>query len=162
DASNGWTKRPWSVSVNGGPPQPMPMTEGGLLSFANDGNRIAYNQIFRNFRTWKRYTGGMAQEITLYDVKKNVVEGGVPDTDWTDTFPMWHGNTIYSTSDRGPEHHLNLYSYDPGSKDVQQLTHFDEYDVMWPSLGPDAIVFENAGYLYTFNFDSKQPKKLSI
>jgi len=42
------------------------------------------------------------------------------------------------------------------------LTHFDEFDVMWPSLGPDAIIFENAGYLYTLDFQSKQPKKLSI
>jgi tricorn protease len=75
---------------------------------------------------------------------------------------MWHGNTIYFTSDRGPEHKLNLYSYDLGSKQLEQLTKFTEFDVMWPSLGPDAIVFENAGYLYTFDFSSKQAKKLTI
>src|SRR5215510_1629811 len=75
---------------------------------------------------------------------------------------MWHGNTIYFTSDRGPEHKLNLYSYDMASKQVEQLTKFTDFDVMWPSLGPDAIVFENAGYLYTFDFASKQAKKLSI
>jgi tricorn protease len=33
---------------------------------------------------------------------------------------------------------------------------------MWPSLGPDSIIFENGGYLYTFDFESKQPKKLTI
>ena len=75
---------------------------------------------------------------------------------------MWHDNTIYFTSDRGSEHHLNLYSYDVSSKQIEQMTHFNDWDVMWPSLGPDAIVFENAGYLYTFDFQSKQPKKLSI
>ncbi|MBA3913428.1 MAG: PD40 domain-containing protein, partial [Acidobacteriales bacterium] len=162
DASNGWTKRPYSVSVQGGLPQAMPMEQGGLLSYSADGNKVAYNQIFRNFRTWKRYTGGMAQDITIYDVKNNVVEATVPHTEPTDTFPMWHGNTIYFTSDRGPEQRLNLYSYDLSSKQVAQLTHFDDFDVMWPSLGPDAIVFENAGYLYTFDFESKQPKKLSV
>ena len=26
---------------------------------------------------------------------------------------------------------------------------------MWPSLGPDAIVFENAGYLYTFDLQTQ-------
>ena len=162
DASNGWLKRPFMVSVDGGLPQPMPTDEGGLLSFSADGTKIAYNRIFRNFRQWKRYTGGLAQDITIYDIKNNVVDAVIPHTDYTDTFPMWHGNTVYFTSDRGAEHHLNLYAYDIGSKQVEQLTHFDEFDVMWPSLGPDAIVFENAGYLYTFDLASRQTKKLTI
>jgi tricorn protease len=161
DASNGWTKRPFSVSIDGGLPEPLPVDQGGLTSFSPDGSKIAYNPIFRNFRTWKRYTGGLAQAIAIYDLKNNTVED-VPHTDWTDTFPMWHGNTIYFSSDRGPEHRLNLYSYDLSSKQVEQLTHFTDFDVMWPSLGPDSIIFENGGYLYTFDFDSKQPKKLTI
>jgi tricorn protease len=162
DASNGWTKRPYTVSVNGGLPQPMSIEEGGLLSFSPDGNKIAYNRIFRNFRQWKRYTGGMAQDITIYDLKSNAVDGIIPHTDYTDTFPMWHGNTIYFTSDRGAEHRLNLYSYDSASKQVQQLTKFADWDCMFPSLGPNAIVFENGGYLYTFDLQSQQPKKLTI
>jgi tricorn protease len=161
DATNGWTKRPFSVSIDGGLPEPLPVDQGGLTSFSPDGSKIAYNSIFRNFRTWKRYTGGLVQSIAIYDLKNNTVED-VPHTDWTDTFPMWHDNTIFFTSDRGPEHHLNIYSYALGSKQVEQLTHFDEFDVMWPSLGPDAIIFENGGYLYTFDLQSKQPKKLSI
>jgi tricorn protease len=162
DASNGWTKRPYTVSVEGGLPQPMAPDEGGLLSFSADGSKIAYNRIFRNFRQWKRYTGGLAQDITIYDIKNNAVDAVIPHTEYTDTFPMWHGNTIYFTSDRGPEHRLNLYSYDIGSKQVEQLTKFDEFDVMWPSLGPDAIIFENGGYLYTFDLQARQAKKLSV
>jgi tricorn protease len=161
-ASNGWIKRPYSISIDGGLPEPLPMDQGGMTSFSPDGTKIAYNQIFRNFRQWKRYTGGLAQDITIYDLKNNTVEDRLPHTEWTDTFPMWHGNTIYFSSDRGPEHHLNLYSYDLNSKQVEQLTHFTEFDVMWPSLGPDAIIFENAGYLYTFDLQSKQAKKLTI
>jgi tricorn protease len=161
DASNGWVKRPFSVSIDGGLPQPLPVDQGGLTSFSADGSKIAYNQIFRNFRTWKRYTGGLAQSISIYDLKNNTVED-LPHTDYTDTFPMWHGNTVYFTSDRGPEHRLNLYGYDLSTKQVEQLTRFTDFDVMWPSLGPDSMVFENAGYLYTFDLQSKQPAKLSI
>ena len=160
DASNGWVKREFTISLDGGLPQPLPMDQGGLLSYSSDGNRVAYNIIFRNFRTWKRYTGGLAQSITFYDLKNNTSED-VPHTDYTDTFPMWHGDKIYFSSDRDGDHHFNLYSYDLGSKKVEQLTHFNEWDVMWPSLGPDAIVFENAGYLYTCDFQS-EPKKLTI
>jgi tricorn protease len=161
DATNGWTKRPFSVSIDGGLPEVLPVDQGGLTSFSPDGTKIAYNPIFRNFRTWKRYTGGLAQAIAIYDLKNNAVED-VPHTEWTDTFPMWHGNAIYFTSDRGLEHHLNLYSYDLSSKQIEQITHFTDFDVMWPSLGPDSIIFENGGYLYTFDFESKQPKKLTV
>jgi tricorn protease len=140
----------------------MFMDEGGLLSYSPDATKIAYNRIFRNFRQWKRYTGGMAQDITIYDLKDNVVDQVIPHTEHTDTFPMWHGNTIFFTSDRCPEHRLNLYSYDVASKQVEQLTKFDQFDIMWPSLGPDAIIFENGGYLYTFDFETRQPKKLTI
>ncbi len=162
DASNGWTKRPFTVSIDGGLPEPLPMDQGGLTSFNADGTKIAYNRIFRNFRTWKRYTGGLAQDIYIYDIKNNVFEQKIPHTDYTDTFPMWHGNTIFFTSDRGPEHRLNLYSYDLGSKQVAQITHFTDFDIMWPSLGDSAIIFENGGYLYLFDLASQKPAKLTI
>src|SRR5438552_74377 len=161
DAQNGWIKRPFTVSIDGGLPQPLPIDQGGLVSYSPDGTKIAYNMIFRNFRQWKRYTGGLAQAITIYDLKNNTSED-IPHTEWTDSFPMWHENTIYFTSDRGPEHHFNLYSYDVASKQVEQLTKFADWDVMWPSRGPDSIVFENAGYLYTYDFAAKEPKKLEI
>ena len=161
DASNGWIKRPFTVSIDGGLPEPLPMDQGGLTSFNSDGTKIAYNRIFRNFRTWKRYTGGLAQDIYIYDIKNNVLELKIPHTEYTDTFPMWSGNTVYFNSDRGPEHRFNLYSYDLGSKQVEQLTHFTDFDVMWPSLGDKSIIFENGGYLYLFDLASRQSTKLT-
>jgi len=162
DASNGWIKRPFTVSIDGGLPEPLPMDRGGLTSFNADGTKIAYNRIFRNFRTWKRYTGGLAQDIYIYDIKNNVFEQKIPHTEYTDTFPMWSGNTVYFNSDRGPEHRFNLYSYDLGSKQLDQLTHFTDFDVMWPSLGDKAIIFENGGYLYLFDLASHKSTKLTI
>ena len=162
DASNGWTKRPFSVSIDGGLPEPLPMDQGGLTSFNADGTKIAYNRIFRNFRTWKRYTGGLAQDIYIYDIKNNVLEQQIPHTDYTDTFPMWHGNTVYFTSDRGADHRFNIYAYDLGTKQVEQVTHFTDFDVMWPSLGDASIVFENGGYLYVLDLGTREATKLTI
>jgi len=162
DANNGWTKRLFTVSIDGGLPQPLAMDQGGLTTFNADGSKIAYNRVFRNFRTWKRYTGGMAQDIYIYDIKNNVFEQQIPHTEYTDTFPMWHGNTIYFSSDRGPEHRLNIYAYDLGSKQVEQITHFTDFDVMWPSLGDSAIIFENGGYLYVLDLKTRQSSKLTI
>jgi len=161
DTFNFWTGRLYSVSIDGGLPEPLPLDKGGLTSYSPDGSKIAYNRIFRNFRTWKRYQGGMAQDISIYDFKSHTLEV-VPHEDWTDTFPMWHGDTIYFDSDRGPEHRLNLYSYNLSSREIKQLTHFTEFDVNWPSLGADTIVFENGGFLYLLDLGTQQSHKLTI
>jgi tricorn protease len=161
DTFNDWFGRPFVVSVNGGLPERLPIDKGGLMSFSPDGTRMAYNRIFRNFRTWKRYTGGMAQDIWIYNFTSNHIEQ-IPHTEWTDTFPMWYQDTIYFASDRGQEHRLNLYRYSLTSHEIKQLTHFTDFDVEWPSLGSDAIVFENGGYLYLFDLNTGKPQKLSI
>jgi tricorn protease len=161
DTFNDWFGRLFSVSIDGGLPERLPIDKGGLTSFSPDGTKIAYNRIFRNFRTWKRYTGGMAQDIAIYDFKNNTYER-ITDYPGTDTYPMWHGDTIYFGSDRGPEHRINIYSYSLKTKQTKQLTDFKDYDVDWPSLGPDAIVFSNGGYLYTFDLKSQKAKKLTV
>ncbi len=161
DTYNEWFGRLYSVPISGGLPEALPLPKGGLTSFSPDGNSIAYNQIFRNFRTWKRYTGGMAQDITIYNLKTNQIER-LPHTEHTDTFPMWHGDTIYFDSDRGAGQRMNLYSYSLKSHEVRQLTHFTDWDVNWPSLGPDSIVFENSGYLYVFDLGSGQAHKIAV
>jgi tricorn protease len=160
-AFNTWFGRLWKVSVDGGLPERLPLFRGGLTSYSPDGTKIAYNPIFRNFRTWKRYRGGMAQDILIYDLAHNTFQR-VPHADATDTFPMWHGNAIYFASDRGAGQRLNLYRYDIGGSQVTQLTHFSDFDVEWPSLGPGAIVFQNGGYLYTYDLANNKTTKLTI
>jgi tricorn protease len=161
DTFNSWFGRLFTVSVNGGLPIRLPIDKGGLTSFSPDGDQIAYNRIFRNFRTWKRYTGGLAQKISIYNFKTNQYEQ-IGNYEGVDTFPMWHGDTIYFDSDRGPDHRMNLYAYSLKTKEIRQLTHFAEFDVNWPSLGPDSIVFENGGYLYVFDLATEQAKKITI
>ena len=161
DTFNTWFGRLFSVSIDGGLPERLPVPKGGLTSFSPDGTKIAYNRIFRNFRTWKRYTGGMAQDIWLYDFKAVTAEQ-LTDYPGTDTYPMWHGDTIYFGSDRGPEKRMNLYSYDLKTRQTRQLTNFKDFDVNWPSLGPDSIVFENGGYLYVFDLKTEKAHKITV
>jgi len=161
DTFHDWFGRLFTIGVNGGLPERLPVDKGGLTSFSPDGTKIAYNRIFRNFRTWKRYTGGMAQDIAIYDFKNNTYER-ITDYPGTDTYPMWHGDTIYFGSDRGPEHRINIYSYSLKTKQTKQITDFKDYDVDWPSLGPDAIVFSNGGFLYTLDLKTEKAKKLTV
>jgi tricorn protease len=161
DTFNGWFGRPFTVPVEGGLPVRLPVDKGGLMSFSSDGNEIAYNRIFRNFRTWKRYRGGMQQQIAFYNFKTNHYEQ-VADPDGNDSFPMWRGDTVYFDSDRGPEHRMNLQAYDIKTKQIRQLTHFTDFDVNWPSMGPDSIVFENGGYLYVFDLATQKARKINV
>jgi tricorn protease len=97
--------------------------------------------------------------IALYDLKKNTYEE-LPKSSGMDLFPMWHGNAIYFISDRDGV--MNLYSYDLGSKQSKKLTDYKEYDIKWPSLGPDSIVYENGGLLYEFNLQSAAARNIPI
>jgi tricorn protease len=160
-AFNEWFGRLFTVSLDGGLPEALPLDKGGLLAYSPDGSTIAYNRIFRNFRTWKRYKGGMQQDIWTYNFKTKQAER-ITDYDGADTFPMWRGDTLYWASDRGPEQRLNLYSRDFRSGRTRQLTDFKDFDVEWPSLGGDSIVFENGGYLYVLDLKSGKSRKLTI
>ncbi|HUV35745.1 MAG TPA: PDZ domain-containing protein [Patescibacteria group bacterium] len=124
--------------------EPLQIPEGGPATFSPDGRRLAYDIKSREFRTWKRYRAGRAQDVWIYDLDKNTIKR-ITEFEGTDNFPLWIGNAIYFTSDR--ERILNLYRYDIDSGDIGKVTDFD-YDVLWPSRGGDRIVFECGGYLY--------------
>ncbi|MEJ2420911.1 MAG: S41 family peptidase [Acidobacteriota bacterium] len=132
-----------------------------MTSFSPDGAKIAYNRIFRNFRTWKKYYGGLAQDIWIYDLHAKTSERL---THWkgTDTDPMWYGNTIYFASDRGPNHRLNIWACDLKTKTFRQITHFKIYDVDWPSLGDTGIVFQCGGSLYVIDLPSEKLHKVDV
>ena len=147
------------VTPQGGTPRRLPVPRADLTSFSPDGNKIAYLETSQEFRTWKRYRGGWSLPIAIYDLKNNTYEE-LPKTDGMDLFPMWHGNAIYFISDRDGV--MNLYSYDLGGKQTKKLTTYKEYDIKWPSLGPDAIVYENGGQLYEFNLQAGKVRAIPI
>jgi tricorn protease len=149
------------ANVKGGPIEELPLPRGGFASYSPDGTQLAYNRVFREFRTWKRYRGGMADDVWLYDFKSKTT------TDLTnnpalDIIPMWKGNRIYFLSDRDAPYRLNLYSYDLATKQTRKLTSFTEYDVKFPSLGDNAIVFECGGYIYRFDLASEKADRVPV
>jgi tricorn protease len=156
----GFIGQPYTVSPDGGPVARFPLPESGIISFAPDGQRIAYTRIFRDFRTWKRYQGGLAQDVSIYDLGKKTLERI---TDWvgTDTDPMWVGNAIYFISDR-ENWKLNLWRYDLGTKQTARATDFKEFDVKWAHSGSGKIVFENGGFLYLLDPVDGQPRKVAV
>lgn len=161
---NDWKGQLFTASVNGGIPEQIPVPRGGWHSFSPDGKKMAYNRIFREFRTWKRYRGGQADDVWIYDLSTKKIEN-ITNDPAQDIFPMWAGSKIYFISDRDgrdKNKKLNLYCYDLATKKTDQMTFFNEFDVKFPSLGNDAIVFENGGFIYRFDLATQKEALVHI
>lgn len=147
------------IDAAGGFPEVLPLFEGGLTSYSPDGKKIAYNRMETESRTWKRYEGGMQQDVWLYDFVKNASER-LTDFNGFDGFPMWYKDSVYFISDR--EHTMNIFCLDLATKKVRKVTNHDEFDVKWPSIGGDRIVYENGGWLYVLDLATEKTKKIDV
>jgi tricorn protease len=137
----------WTIPPTGGMPERLPLAYGEFAAFAPDGRRIAFQTLTRDFRTWKRYRGGMAPDIWLVDLEAKTSRN-LTDDDANDAQPMWAGDTLYFLSDRGPEVRANLWAVDVTSGEMRRVTDFTDFDVRFPAIGPDDLVFEAGGVLY--------------
>jgi tricorn protease len=148
-----------TVGREGGLSQVIPLPEGGFCSYSPDGKKLAYNRVMREFRTWKYYRGGMADDVWIYDANAGSV-ANITRHDAQDIFPMWIGDEIYFLSDR--DRTMNLFVYDTKTEQTAKVTHFTDYDVKFPSTDGRQIVFENAGYIYRFDPAAKKAEKVTI
>lgn len=150
----------YTVPVEGGLPKALPMPFSGAGDFSPDGTKVVYSPLFRDFRTWKRYSGGWAQQLYIFDLKTHAAEK-ITDDPRSHRDPMWIGSKVYYASDKDDT--LNLYVYDPTTKKTEQLTHSTKWDVRWPSTDhKDQIVFEMDGELNVLDTRTGQIKHISI
>lgn len=157
---NPFIGRLMTVGLDGDVPDQLPVPHGGFMTFSPDDSKIAYNRIFREFRTWKRYRGGMADDVWIFDLKTGAIEN-ITNHPAQDIQPMWAPNgKIYFVSERTPR--ANLYSYDLKSKKTAQVTDFKDFDVKFPSLGTGAIVFEQAGLIWRLDLQTEKATPISI
>ncbi len=161
DANGGSTETAlYTVSIEGGLPVKLPMPTSGAGDLNPDGTKIVYSPLFRDFRSWKRYEGGWAQNLYIFDLTTWETQE-VSHSRRTERDPMWIGNTIYFASDRSGT--LNLYSYNTNTQSVNQITDSDSWDVRWPSSdNKSQIIYEYAGELKIFNTENQTDKSLSI
>ena len=158
---NSFNGRLYSVSKAGGLANELPLPRAGFCSFSPDDTKLAYNRIFREFRTWKRYRGGMADDIWIYNFKTKKIEN-ITDHPAQDIIPMWTGRKIFFLSDRDENKRMNLYVYDLDSKQTRKITHFTDFDIKFPSLGKSAMVFENGGYLYRLDVNTEKYENVIV
>lgn len=158
---NAFLGRLYAVGLAGETPDELPLPRAGFCSYSPDGKKLAYNRVFREFRTWKRYRGGMADDIWVYDFETKTTEN-ITNNPAQDIIPMWSGDKVFFLSDRDENKRMNLFVYDTNSKETRQLTRFSDFDMKFPSLGDKAVVFENGGYIYRYDIEKDQCDKVSV
>ncbi len=149
----------FEVNKTGGMSKELPLPFGSWCSFSPDGKKMAYNRVFREFRTFKYYKGGMADDVWVYDFDTKTTVN-ITNNDNQNIFPMWHGDKIYFLSDR--DRTMNLFVYDLTSKQTQKLTTYTEYDIKFPSLGNESIIYENGGFLYNYKISDGSITKINV
>jgi tricorn protease len=152
----------YTIAATGGPAEKLPFAYAEFGSYSPDGKEMAVTFISQAFRNWKRYRGGWKAGIHIYNFSNNSSENISAKEIAGDEFPMWNGDFIYFLSDRGTDLRMNLWRYGISSKKFEQLTNFKDYDIHFPSAGPDDIVFEQGGKLYLFSFASQQSKVVPV
>ncbi len=146
--------RLFTVSIEGGLPEelPLPMAEQG--SYSPDSAHLAYVP-YTNFReSWqfqrglKHYRGGLASAVWIADLSDSSIVK-VPRTNSNDSTPMWLANRVYFLSDRNGT--VDLFAYDTESKAVTEVVPSNGLDIKSASAGPDAIVYEQFGSIHLFD-----------
>lgn len=159
--------RLWTVALEGGMPEALPMPRAFSGVFSPDGRQVAYEEVSTAFLTsaqnktsqWRHYRGGRTHPVRVMDLDDHSVRK-LPWTDSNDTDPMWIGETVYFLSDR--DFTVNLYSYTESAGEVEQLTFHEDFDIMAASAGQDAVVYEQAGYVHLFDPGTGQSERLSV
>lgn len=157
--SDGFSGKLFTVDKEGGLSEAIPLPEGGFCSYSPDGKQLAYNRVMREFRTWKYYKGGMADDIWVYNPNSKTVEN-ITNNVAQDIFPMWIGDEIFFLSDR--DRIMNIFVYNTKTKQTAKVTDFTEYDVKFPSASGNTIVFENGGYIYKMDAATRKAGKVNI
>lgn len=149
----------YKVSLNGGLEQPLQIPEGGMGVFSPDAKKICFAPISREFRTWKRYKGGRAADLWIYDLENDKSER-ITKFVGSDQIPSWYKDAIYFASDRDLK--LNIYKYDISTKNITQMTHHKTFDVMWPSGENGQLVYENGGQLFKLNLETGKEERVIV
>jgi tricorn protease len=142
-----------------GSAQALPLPGAAEGSFSDDGTTLAYVPFEKWQDAWKRYRGGQTTPIWLVNMKTLDVEK-IPRENSSDSHPVWSGTTLYFLSDRsGP---VSLFSYDTGTKQVQQVIANPGLDLKTVAAGPGALVYEQFGSLHLYDLATHQEHAVAV
>ncbi|MFC2164840.1 PDZ domain-containing protein [Acidobacteriota bacterium] len=155
----GGSPKIWSIGLEGGLPNPLPMPHVNFGMFSPDGRRFAYQMIALNDVEWRNYRGGQVRPIWVIDMNDFSLEK-LPWENSNDVHPVWLDQKIYFLSDR--DFAMNIYAYDTKTKELDQITHYTDFDVKYLGAGGGVVIYEQAGYLHIYDPSAGTTKQVEI
>ncbi|HEY7182088.1 MAG TPA: PDZ domain-containing protein, partial [Blastocatellia bacterium] len=155
--------RLFTVGLDGGLPEEVPLPTAERGSFSPDGAYIAYEPLAQWQPEWKRYHGGQQDVIWIARLSDSSIEK-LPREKSNDRYPMWVGDKIYFLSDRNGGY--SLFSFDTGTKKVAELVKNNGVDIKSASAfagnGSGVIAYEQFGSIYLYDIKSNRSRKVNI
>jgi tricorn protease len=149
----------YTVDVDGGFPEPLPLPQAYQGEMSGDGAWIAYQEIGYWDPEWRNYRGGQAQPVSV-----------VSTANWERTTPPWEGErqmapvwldgVVYYMSER--DWASNVWSWNPRTNEETQHTFHADFDVKSLGAGYGVVVYEQGGYLHELNPSTGATRQLEI
>ncbi|MFT4832989.1 MAG: tricorn protease [Psychroserpens sp.] len=154
------TNKFYKVSLKGGLPIAIEIPRAAYGEISPDGKQIAYTPITFWDPEWRNYRGGQAMPIWIVDMQTKALLTTPQPTKERHLDPVWFGEKVYYISER--DYASNIWSFNPNTKEEQQLTFHKKFDVKSLDAGPKKIVYEQGGYLHILNPLDTTTEQLNI
>lgn len=151
--------RYYTVPLDGGMESELPVPYGGMAALSPDGTQLAFAHVDREFRSWKRYKGGRASDLWIFNLADTTARK-ITGFRGTDQIPTWLGDEIFFASDR--DLWLNIHAYNTVTGQTRQVTRHEGFDVMWPSGLNGFLAYECGGQLYTLDARGGEPRRVVV
>ena len=136
-----------------------PCPTASSARYSPDGGQFVYMPMAQDFRNWKRYRGGWSPDLWLFDLTASSPRRTSHRI--RPTMRSRCGMATRSTSSPTAARTSATTSgpYDMKAGTSQQVTQFNDFDITFPSLGPDGIVFQAGGRLYFLDVPSGKQQR---
>ena len=150
----------FTVGLEGGLPQQLPVPQASFGEISEDGRYLAYMPITFWDPEWRNYRGGQAQPIWIFDLKNQTLQQTPRTDNERHMDPVWFNGKIYFLSER--DYASNIWMFDPKTKALEQITFHKDFDVKSLDAGGGRIIYEQGGYLHLLDPATKKARRLQI
>ena len=154
------TNKFYTISTEGGMPEPFEIPRAAYGEISEDNKYIAYTPITSWDAEWRNYRGGQAMPIWIVDLKtKELIKTPQKDGE-RHVNPVWFNGDVYYISER--DYTANIWSYNINTKTETQITFHKKFDIKNIDANKNGIVYEQGSYLHFLNPETKETNQIVI
>ena len=150
----------FKINKDGGHAEALIIPRAVKGEISENGQYIAYQQISFWDPEWRNYRGGQAKPIWIVNLSTLELQQTKQMDNERHTDPVFLNNVVYYLSER--DFANNVWSYNPATKEEKQITFHKDFDVKSLDAGGGKIVYEQGGYLHTWDLQTKKSNQLNI